>query len=105
MGGAHRDRDLMLDNLRSSISKNLEYFNDLSADEIMNERKDKFLKIGRNKGFVTNSDNLSTLIDKNNHFEILKSKKFLIGSVVVGWFYCQLHLACFKSLIKHHNNV
>ena len=84
LGGAHRDRDLMLDNLRSSISKNLEYFNDLSADEIMNDRKNKFLKIGRNKGFVTNSDNLSTLIDKNNHFEILKSKKFLIGSVVVG---------------------
>ena len=50
----------------------------------MSERKNKFLKIGRNEGFVTNSDNLSTLIDKNNHFEILKSKNFLIGSVVVG---------------------
>ena len=104
LGGAHRDRDLMLDNLRSSISKNLEYFNDLSADEIMNERKDKFLKIGRNKGFVTNSDNLSTLIDKNNHFEILKSKKFLIGSVVVGLVLLSVALTCFKSLIKHHNN-
>ena len=95
LGGAHRDRDLMLDNLRSSISKNLEYFNDLSADEIMSERKDKFLKIGRNKGFVTNSDNLSTLIDKNNHFEILKSKKFLIGSVVVGLVLLSVALSLF----------
>jgi len=83
LGGAHRDRDLILDNLRVSISKNLEYFKDLSSDEIMNDRKNKFLKIGRNKGFVSNSDNLSKLNDKNNHFEILKSKKFLMGSVVV----------------------
>ena len=77
LGGAHRDRDLMLDNLRSSISKNLEYFKDLSADEIMNERKNKFLKIGRNKGFVSNSEDLSTLIDKNNNFDnILNLKNF-----------------------------
>ena len=39
----------MLDNVRKSISKNLEYFKDLSAEEIMNERKNKFLKIGRNQ--------------------------------------------------------
>ncbi len=84
LGGAHRDRDLILDNLRDSISKNLEYFNDLSSDEIMNDRKNKFLKIGRNKGFVSNSENLSKLNDQYNHFEILKSKEFLIGLVVVG---------------------
>ena len=85
LGGAHRDRDLMLDNLRNSISKNLDYFKDLSSEEIMNERKNKFLKIGRSKGFVTNSDDLSTLsVKKNNIDKILKSKKVLIGSVVLG---------------------
>ena len=85
LGGAHRDRDLMLDNLRSSISKNLEYFNDLSADEIMSERKDKFLKIGRNQGFISNSEDLSTLTIKNNNFDkIFKSKKVLIGSTIAG---------------------
>ncbi len=52
IGGAHRDKDQMLDNLRASISKNLNYFKDLSSEEIMNERKNKFLKIGRNKGFI-----------------------------------------------------
>ena len=45
IGGAHRDRDLMLENLRNSISKNLEYFKDLPSDEILNARKNKFLKI------------------------------------------------------------
>ena len=75
----------MLDNLRNSISKNLDYFKDFSSDEIMNERKNKFLKIGRNKGFISNSEDISTLtIKDNNVVEILKSKKIIIGSAVLG---------------------
>ena len=54
----------MLDNLRNSISKNLDYFKDLSSEEIMNERKNKFLKIGRNQGFISNSEDISTLTIK-----------------------------------------
>ena len=85
LGGAHRDRDLIIDNLKNSISKNLDYFKDLSSDEIMNERKNKFLKIGRNKGFISNSEDISTLtIKDNNVVEILKSKKIIIGSAVLG---------------------
>ena len=43
------------------------------------------LKIGRNKGFVSNSEDISTLtIKENNIVEILKSKKIMIGTVVVG---------------------
>tara|TARA_Y100000741_G_scaffold349380_1_gene318444 strand:+ start:5 stop:544 length:540 start_codon:yes stop_codon:yes gene_type:complete len=83
LGGAHRDRDLMLENLRTSISENLDYFKDLSSEEIMNERKNKFLKIGRNKGFISDSENTSTLtVKENNIIEILKSKKIIFGSVV-----------------------
>ena len=83
LGGAHRDRDMMLEGLRQSISKNLDYFKDLSSDEIMNERKNKFLKIGRNKGFVSNPEDLSTLTAKPNNFDnLLKSNKILISSVV-----------------------
>jgi acetyl-CoA carboxylase carboxyl transferase subunit alpha len=85
LGGAHRDRDQILDNLRDSISKNLDYFKELSSEEIMNERKNKFLKIGRNKGFVSNPEDLSTLTIKDNNFDkIFKSKKVLIGSAIVG---------------------
>ena len=85
LGGAHRDRDLMLVNLRTSITKNLDYFKELSTEEIMNERKNKFLKIGRNKGFVTNSEDLSSLTLKSNYIDkILKSKKFLVIALVVG---------------------
>ena len=70
--------------MRKSITKNLDYFKDLSSEEIINERKNKFLKIGRNKGFISNSEDLSTLtIKPNNLDKILKSKKILIGTGVL----------------------
>ena len=85
LGGAHRDRDLMLENLSNSISKNLDYFKDLSSEEIMNERKNKFLKIGRNKGFISSPEDLTTLTIKNNSInKFLKSNFFLIGSTILG---------------------
>ncbi len=80
VGGAHRDKDLMLESLKDTISKNLEYYKDLSPEEIMNERKNKFLKIGRNKGFISNSEDLSTLTIKQDKLsKVLKSKKILIS--------------------------
>ncbi len=80
LGGAHRDRDAMLENLKTSITQNLDYFKDLSPEEIANERKSKFLKIGRNDGFISTTEDLSSLTVKKNKFEnILKSKKTQIG--------------------------
>ena len=80
LGGAHRDRDAMLENLKTSITQNLDYFKDLSPEEIANERKNKFLKIGRNDGFISTTEDLSSLTVKKNKFEnILKSKKIQIG--------------------------
>ena len=79
LGGANRDKNLILNNVRQSISKNLENFNLMSPDEIFNERKNKFLKIGRNKGFVYNSDNLSIPQNKNKDLnQILKNKKNIL---------------------------
>ena len=77
IGGAHRDRNLILSNVRESISKNLNLFKEMSADEILDQRKNKFLKIGRNKGFISNPENLSILDDKKNNIEQLfvKNKK------------------------------
>ena len=56
VGGAHRDKDLILDNVRNSLEKNLNFFKNMERDEILNHRKNKFLSIGRNKGFTTQSD-------------------------------------------------
>ncbi|WP_440697974.1 acetyl-CoA carboxylase carboxyltransferase subunit alpha [Candidatus Pelagibacter sp. HIMB1709] len=80
IGGAHRDRDLMLENLKKSLISNLEYFKELSSEDIVNERKNKFLKIGRNEGFISTTEDLSTLSVKGNNLEkIFKSKKSLIA--------------------------
>ena len=83
LGGAHRDKSLMLKNLRNSISTNLEYFKLMTPDEIFNNRKNKFLKIGRDKGFVTNLDQLSSLKSNEKDFDvILKSKGFVITAII-----------------------
>ena len=83
VGGAHRNREEILSNVKESISKNLNFFANMSPDEILNHRKNKFLSIGRNDGFITSTEDLSTLtIKKNNFDKILKSKKVL--SAIVG---------------------
>ena len=71
VGGAHRDRDLILKNVRKSIENNLNEFLNMTGDEVLNHRKDKFLKIGRNKGFVSQLDDLSSLSMKKNRLNIL----------------------------------
>ena len=70
IGGAHRDRDLILDNVRKSIEKNLNEFLNMSRDEVLNHRKNKFLIIGRSKGFVSQLDDLSTLSMKKNKVNV-----------------------------------
>ena len=82
IGGAHRDRNLILENIRLSIIQNLDTFKNMTNDQILTERKNKFLKIGRNKGFVTKSEELSNLALKNDYFlKTLTSKKILLLSL------------------------
>ena len=84
LGGAHRDKNLTLENLRNSINKNLENFKMMSSEEIFNDRKNKFLKIGRNKGFIGNLEDLSSLkSDKTDFNQIFKSKKTLLVGIGV----------------------
>jgi acetyl-CoA carboxylase carboxyl transferase subunit alpha len=56
LGGAHRDKDTMTQNVKDSIIKNLKYFENLSEDEIYDHRKEKFLKIGREGGFARSAN-------------------------------------------------
>ena len=85
LGGAHRDKNLILRNVRSSIASNLEIFKSMTPDEIISQRKDKFLSIGRHKGFLNNTEGLSGLELKNNNFEkIFKSKKILLSAIGIS---------------------
>ena len=65
----------------------------MTHEEVMNQRKDKFLKIGRGKGFTNNPESLTTTENtKNNIYRFFQNKKnvyylfgfiFLIATLVI----------------------
>ena len=86
VGGAHRDKDLILSSVRECISKNLDLYKEMTSIEIFEQRKNKFLKIGRNKGFIDNLENLSSVEFKRDKLkEFFKKKQnifYLIGVLI-----------------------
>ena len=88
IGGAHRDKDIILENVRDSIRKNLDFFISMDGEEIFLQRKNKFLSIGRNKGFASTaklSNNLSmktNFVDKYMNW-FSNYKKYILISLVV----------------------
>ena len=84
LGGAHRDRDSILVNVKESISKNLNFFKNMSSEEILNHRKNKFLKIGRDKGFIDNSESLTAIQSSSVKIQqIFTSKKNILISAII----------------------
>tara|TARA_B100000579_G_scaffold251967_1_gene207284 strand:+ start:82 stop:1188 length:1107 start_codon:yes stop_codon:yes gene_type:complete len=76
LGGAHRDKDIILNNVKKSISSNLNTFINMEKDQILLQRKNKFLSIGRNKGFEKNSEAMESLTLKTSIYEKIKNKIF-----------------------------
>ena len=95
LGGAHRDRNLILRNVRESIKKNLSLFSEMSVEEILDQRRNKFLKIGRSKGFISNPENLSSLDHKRNNIDYFfnNNKKNILSIVAI------LFVAAFLTII------
>ena len=95
-GGAHRDRDLILKNVKESLVRNLESFLQKSYEEIINERKEKFLKIGRDRGFVSDKDDPGSLTTKNSKINnILKSNIIGLLALILGFIFITLYLLIF----------
>ena len=87
-GGAHRDKDLILNNVRNSLEKNLNFFENMDAKGVLAQRKNKFLSIGRTKGFTSQKSINEDLSMKTSLFEkiknnIYKEKKLLLFSVII----------------------
>ena len=83
IGGAHRDREKTLEGIRTSLKKHLNNFEKLNEDEILLQRKNKFLQIGRSGGFSSKSDNENRLSLKKNNInvlfeKVLRNKRILI---------------------------
>ena len=84
IGGAHRDKDLILDNIRDSIKRNLEFFSTMNKNEIINHRKNKFLSIGRNKGFTIQNDSEKLSMEKGALDKLIKNQKIIyITSAII----------------------
>jgi len=83
IGGAHRDKDLILDNVRVSIKKNLEFFSTMDKNEIINQRKNKFLSIGRKKGFVAQADSEKLSMKKSTLDKLKIYKKTVYITIAI----------------------
>ena len=61
------------------------YYKEITSEEVFYQRKNKFLKIGREKGFISNLENLSDLNSKKtiaDQFFSSKKKIFFVIGVV-----------------------
>ena len=86
VGGAHRNKEEILKNVKNSIKENLNFFENMSRDEILNHRKNKFLSIGRAKGFnVSSNEDNSLIAEKSNvsNYKNLLGKNYIYLIVVL----------------------
>ena len=86
VGGAHRNKEEILKNVKNSIQENLNFFENMSRDEILNHRKNKFLSIGRAKGFnVSSNEDNSLIAEKSNvsKYKNLLGKNYIYLIVVL----------------------
>ena len=82
-GGAHRDKETILLSIKKSLRRNLGELTNMSRQDIVEHRKNKFLNIGREKDLsndLLSSDKLFSS-GANNFFSVknkIKKKKFYI---------------------------
>ena len=74
IGGAHRNKQILIEKLRVTIRENLDELLKLSKEDVLNHRKQKFLSMGRKKGFKIGTDNLGKMTVAENIFSTLQNK-------------------------------
>ena len=95
VGGAHRNPDLIAEEIKNAIIKNLKTFENLSKEEIYDHRKSRFLKIGRDRGFSKSSSSDTTgLSYKETAFQQFKFHFNQNKLIYIG-----ISLVLFASLI------
>ena len=87
IGGAHRNKSQIIFSTKKALVKHLEEFKKFTGEEIFEQRKEKFLSIGKQKSFKVFSDQIDW-IKKDDFFitvkEILfKFKKELIMAIIL----------------------
>jgi len=88
IGGAHRKKEEILLSTKLTLVKCLNDFKNLTREEIFQQRKNKFLSIGRQKSFISFSQNFGDLVKKENLVSLIqhntkKYKKYYITFIIL----------------------
>ena len=76
IGGAHRGKEQIISSTKTTLAKYLEEFSSYVREEIFEQRKKKFLDIGKQKKFTVFLTDEGELINKDN-FTALVKKNYL----------------------------
>ena len=76
LGGAHRDKESIAQDVKVSLIKNLKYYESFSREEVYDDRKAKFLKIGRDKGFTQSAKLTDGSFERKDFFLTKIMRKF-----------------------------
>ena len=75
VGGAHRNSEETILNTKAALLRNLKEFEDFTREDVFEQRKEKFLNIGKYKSFTLFSKD-SEWIKKENFLQIFKQNLF-----------------------------
>jgi len=96
IGGAHRNKEEIIFSVQNAINNYLDYFKSFSRTQIYEQRKEKFLNIGKQKNFMAFSEETVEIFKKGNFSTLVKkitsSKKnkviiVLIFLLAVGYIF------------------
>ena len=82
IGGAHRNKDELINSTREILLKHLEEFENKTGEEIFQQRKEKFLNIGKQKSFKVFSDQTNLFI-KDNFFAPTRETLFRFKKEII----------------------
>jgi len=94
IGGAHRNKEQILFSTRAALTKYLDEFQSYSREEILAQRKKKFLNIGKEKTFTVFSQ-ANKWVEKNNFFTVAKEFLFRFKKELIIAFFLLIFLAVF----------
>jgi len=72
IGGAHRNKEQVIYSTKVALIKHLDEFKNFTREETVEQRRQKFLEIGKQKSFVSFSKNLGNLVQKGDFFALVK---------------------------------
>ena len=100
IGGAHRNKEQAISSTKVTLIKHLEEFKNYTREETFEQRRKKFLDIGKQKSFTSFSKSLSRLVEKDNFFALVKENclKYKNKLIIVFLLFLVMGLFLLNSL-------